>query len=41
MGIALAISAFVGTVAALVTWIRTDAEKNPDRDWHAEAGDES
>lgn len=36
MGIALAISALVGVVAGLVTWIRSDAEKNPDRDWHPE-----
>lgn len=35
MGIALAISVFVGVVAGLVTLIRTDEEK------HAEAGDES
>lgn len=35
-GIALAIGALVGVVAGLVTLIRTDAEKNPDRDWHSE-----
>lgn len=42
MWVALAIAVFVGVVAGLVTWIRTDAEKNPGRDWHAdvEVGDE-
>ena len=35
-GIALAISAFVGVVAGLVTLIRTDAEEA-----EAEAGDEA
>lgn len=36
MGIAIAVSVFVGVVAGLVTLIRSDAEKNPGRDWHAE-----